>query len=70
MKRKEQRLLKKLKIEPVTALTRTQKYFYPSFQERLNEMEDPRNKSYTVYNCSALLEMGITKNICGISSMQ
>ena len=70
MQRKEQRLLKKLEKEPVRGLIRTQKHFYANFQKRLNEVADPRDCRYTIYNCSTLLGTGITKNICGISSMQ
>ena len=70
MKRKEQRLLKKAEKEPVKALLETQKHFYPKLQTRLNEVSDPRDVRYISYNCSTLLGTGITKNICGISSMQ
>lgn len=70
MKRKEQRLLKKMEAEPVKGLIRTQKHFYSSLQSRLNEVVDPRDTRYTLYNCATLLGTGITKNICGITSMQ
>lgn len=70
MKRKEQRLLKKLEKEPVKGLIRTQKHFYADLQKRLNKVCDPRDSRYTTYNCSTLLGMGMTKNICGITSMQ
>lgn len=70
MKRKEQRLLKKLELEPVAGLIKTQKHFYSGLQNRLNEVADPRDKRYTLYNCSTLIGTGITKNICGIASMQ
>jgi hypothetical protein len=70
MKRKEQRLLKKLETEPVKGLRNTQKHFYPDLQKRLNEVKDPRDIRYTIYNSSTLLGTGITKNICGITSMQ
>ena len=70
MKRKEQRLLKKLEKEPVEGLIRTQKHFYTDLQKRLNEVEDPRDTRYTTYDCSTLIGTGIAKNICGITSMQ
>jgi len=70
MKRKEQRLLKKLETEPVKGLIQTQKHYYSNLQKRLNEVRDVRDKRYTIYNCSTLLGTGIAKNICGISSMQ
>lgn len=70
MKRKEQRLLKKLEIEPVKGLINTQKHFYAGLQKRLNEVKDPRDKRYTIYNSSTLLGTGITKNICGIPTMR
>jgi len=70
MKRKEIRLLKKVEKEPVKALIESQRHYYPKLQKRLNEVKDPRDKRYIRYNCSTLLGTGITKNICGISSMQ
>ena len=70
MKRKEQRLLKKLEIEPVKGFTNTQKHFYVSLQKRLNDVKDPRDKRYTIYNSSTLLGTCLTKNICGIPTMQ
>lgn len=70
MKRKEQRLLKKLELEPAAGLIKTQKHFYSGLQNRLNEVADPRDKRYTLYNCSTLIGTGITKNICGIPTMQ
>ena len=70
MKRKEQRLLKKLEIEPVKGLIKTQKHFYSGLQNRLNEVIDPRDNRYTMYNCATLIGTGITKNICGIPTMQ
>ena len=70
MKRKEQRLLKKLETEPVKGLMNTQKHFYAGLQKRLNEVKDPRDIRYTIYNTSTLLGTGITKNICGITTMQ
>ena len=70
MKRKEQRLLKKMEKEPVKALLESQRHYYPGLQKRLNEVKDPRDTRYITYNCSTLLGTGMTKNICGISSMQ
>lgn len=70
MKRKEIRLFKKLEKESVKTLIESQRHYYPQLQKRLNEVKDPRDKRYTIYNCSTLLGTGITKNICGISSMQ
>ena len=43
MKRKEQRLLKKLEKEPVKGLINTQKHFYADLQNRLNSVDDPRD---------------------------
>lgn len=70
MKRKEQRLLKKLEKEPVKGLINTQKHFYADLQKRLNAVDDPRNNRYTTYDCATLLGMGMVKNLCGITSMQ
>lgn len=70
MKRTEQRLLKKAEKEPVKVLMESQKHYYPKLQQRLNEIKDPRDKRYTIYNCSTMIGTGMTKNICGISSMQ
>lgn len=70
MKRKEQRLLKKLEKEPVKGLNNTQKHFYADLQNRLNAVDDPRDNRYTTYSCATLLGMGLVKNLCGITSMQ
>lgn len=70
MKRKEERLLKRLEKEPVKALVESQKHYYPELIKRLNEVKDPRDKRYIIYSNAALLGTGITKNICGIASMR
>lgn len=70
MKRKERRLLKKLEIQPVKGLIKTQKHFYADLQRRFNEEEDPRDRRYATYNSATLLGTGVAKNICGITSMQ
>jgi hypothetical protein len=70
MKRKELRLLKKTEKEPVKALLESQKHYYPGLIKRLNEVKDPRDMRYITYNCSTMIGIGMTKNICGISSMQ
>lgn len=70
MKRKEARLLKRLEKEPVKALAESQKHYYPELFKRLNEVNDPRDKRYILYSNATLLGTGITKNICGISSMR
>lgn len=61
MKRKEQRLLKKLEIEPVKGLMKTCRHFYAGLQNRLNKVADPRDNRYTSYNCATLIGTGITK---------
>ena len=59
MKRKEQRLLKKLEKEPVKGLNNTQKHFYADLQNRLNAVDDPRDTRYTTYNCATDSYIGV-----------
>ncbi len=70
MKRKEQRLLKQLEMEPVKGLHKVQKHYYAKLKERLNEVADPRDNRYTTYSNATLIGTGMVKNICGIPTMQ
>lgn len=70
MKRKELRLLRKAEKEPVKALTESQRHYFPNLQRRLNDVKDPRDMRYVIYNSSTLLGTGLVKNICGIPSMR
>ncbi|HIT90350.1 MAG TPA: hypothetical protein IAC41_08025 [Candidatus Merdenecus merdavium] len=54
MKRKEQRLRKKLEIESVKGLAMICKHFYAGLQNRLNEVCDHRDNHYTLYNSPTL----------------
>ena len=45
-------------------------HFFHSLREWINEMDDPRNQSYTTYTQADLGYMAILKNICGQYSMR
>ncbi len=45
-------------------------HFFHSLREWINEMDDPRNQSYTTYTQADLGYMAILKNICGQHSMR
>lgn len=45
-------------------------HFFKDFSKWINEITDPRNKSYITYNQSDLITLGLIKNICSIDSMR
>ena len=45
-------------------------HFFKDFKKWLNEITDPRNKSYITYNQNDLIILGLIKNICSIDSMR
>lgn len=47
-----------------------QQHFWKDLKVWLNEMEDPRNKSYITYTQADLVFMGILKNVCSQKSMR
>ena len=45
-------------------------HFFKELPQWLDEMDDPRNLSYTTYTQSDLALMGILKNMCAVKSMR
>ena len=45
-------------------------HFFQELPQWLNEMEDPRDPSYTIYTQSDLVCMGLMKNICAVKTMR
>ena len=54
----------------IVELIRIVWHFFRELPQWLNEMEDPRNPSYTIYTQSDLIWMGILKNICAVKTMR
>ncbi len=46
------------------------KHFFKDMPNWINEMEDPRNPSYTIYTQADFVNMGILKNVCSLESMR
>jgi hypothetical protein len=46
------------------------RHFFKKINERLKEINDPRNQSYITYDCDILLLMVILKNVCNLKSMR
>lgn len=45
-------------------------HFFGNFTEWVNQMRDPRNKSYITYTQADLVYMALLKNICSLKSMR
>lgn len=46
------------------------RHFFGHLRDWIEEMEDPRHSSYTIYTQSDLVFMGLMKNICSVGSMR
>ena len=46
------------------------RHFFKHFNEKLNQVRDPRHSSYITYDSDLLLLMIILKNICNLTSMR
>ena len=69
MKKSEKRK-KKQKDRGIVDFMMIQNHFFREMPKWIEEMNDPRNLSYTKYTQSDLIYMGILKNICSIESMR
>ncbi len=69
MTKKEKRK-KKEKDSGIVDFIMIYKHFFKDMQEWINEMEDPRNSSYTTYTQADFVNMGILKNVCSLESMR
>lgn len=67
---KEEKRAKKKKDRGIVDFLMIQNHFFKDFRNWIEEMEDPRNKSYITYGQSDLVYLGILKNICSVKSMR
>lgn len=67
---KEEKRAKKKKDRGIVDFLMIQNHFFKDFRNWIEEMEYPRNKSYITYGQSALVYLGILKNICSVKSMR
>ena len=70
MSRERDRIAKKMEKNPVVECNKIQKKFYPELFNKLEQVTDPRNKSYIEYSTREMLGTVYYKGIAGISSMQ
>lgn len=63
--RKKLKRTKKEKDRGIVDFMMITRYFFKDINQWIEEMEDPRHQSYTVYIQSDLVYMGILKSICG-----
>ena len=68
--RKKIKRTKKGKDRGIVDFMMITQHFFKNINQWIEEMEDPRHQSYTVYTQSDLIYMGILKNICGQFSMR
>ena len=69
MTKKEKRKKKK-KDRGIVDFIMIYKHFFKDMPYWINEMEDPRNPSYTIYKQTDFVNMGIIKNVCSLESMR
>lgn len=69
MRKREKRDQKK-KDRGIVDFMRVVFHFFKEIRKWINEIQDPRNKSYIIYQQNELIFMGILKNICSIESMR
>lgn len=70
MKKKQKRELKGKSRRTFARVMRIVKHFFPDFSQRLNRMNDPRDRSHITYSLATLLCNLILKNLTGIVSMR
>lgn len=68
--RKQKRELKNESDRPLVDFIKSQEHYLPDLKKWLNNINDPRHKSYITYDLSVLLYTVILKNICSIESMR
>lgn len=67
---KQMKREKKKKDRGIIDLMLVLNHFFKNLNHWINEMEDARNNSYTVYTPSDYVFMGLLKNVCSIESMR
>lgn len=68
--RKAEKRKKKQKDKGIVDFMMVQQHFWKDLRVWINEMNDPRNESYTTYTQADLVFMGILKNVCSQESMR
>ena len=56
--------------KPIVDFIKVQRHFFKDLSKWIDELEDPRNKSYITYTQQDLFYLGILKNVCGIKTMR
>ena len=69
MTKKEKRM-KKNKDKGIVDFFMVQTHFFKDLNKWIEEMNDPRNISYTTYSQTDLIYLGIMKNVCAVESMR
>ncbi len=67
---KREKREKKKKDRGIVDFMMVQNHFFKDMKNWINEMEDPRNKSYITYTQSDFVYMGILKNVASLESMR
>ncbi len=70
MSREQERIRKKIEVNPVLECNKVQKQFYPELFHKFSQTYDPRHQSYVVYSNKTMLGTLYYKGIAGISSMK
>lgn len=76
MKKRNEWVTKKIQREiklgdkGIADFIQVQRHFFKELNGWIDEMTDPRNKSYTTYTQQDLVWLGILKNACGVESMR
>lgn len=68
--RKAEKRKKKQRDKGIVDFMMVQQHFWKDLRVWINEMNDPRNESYTTYTQADLVFMGILKNVCSQESMR
>ena len=69
MTRREKRERRK-KDRGIVDFIMVQTHFFKDLTKWIEEMDDPRNQSYSTYTQSELIYLGILKNVCSVKSMR
>lgn len=69
MTKKEKRM-KRDSDKGIIDFLMVQTHFFKDLKKWIEEMNDPRNVSYTTYSQTDLIYLGIMKNVCAVESMR
>ena len=68
--REQERMIRKLELNPVIECNRVQKKFCPDLFEQFSGTSDPRGQSYILYNNRVMLGTVYYKGITGFSRVR